>query len=179
MCRRIYSTAFSLLVAAIVLATEATWAHGMRVAAAPGGEGITGRCYYTDGTPARYEQVTLFNSDGARLAATQTDTEGRFGFTVRHPGEYTLVARGEEGHRAELNVRLGSGTGVSETAASEFDRDLLTLLLREELQPLREDLASYEQRIRIQDTVAGLCVIVGIAGALALWRSRRQYRGGD
>lgn len=164
-----------MLMVAFLFTTEASSAHGIRVSVAPDSDGILGHAYYTDGTPVANSQVVLFNSLGARLANRRTDSDGTFNFPLKRFGDYTVVTYGGEGHRAEARVEFGAESAPKDSMHG-LDREAMAAVLRQELQPMREDLARYQQRIRIQDIVMGLCVIIGVAGALAIWRRPRHER---
>ncbi|MFC4252991.1 carboxypeptidase regulatory-like domain-containing protein [Sinimarinibacterium flocculans] len=173
MIRNVRPWRIPLAVVLTIGAVGAGWAHGLRVVAAPQADGIAGRAFYSDETPATGETVLLFDAGGARLATTQTVDDGRFVFALSRHGEYLVVAEGEEGHRAETRVRVGPLPPSAASPVAALDDARLAALIRGELQPLREDIARYEKRIRLQNIVAGLGFIVGLAGAWVWWRARR------
>lgn len=168
------------LIAASLLASAA-WAHGLRVTAAPTAEGIAGRSFYSDETAAAGERVSLADRQRQELAVVQTDADGRFAFAVAEEGDYWVIAEGEEGHRAEVAVRLekGAGNGRADSVVPGADPAQLRRLLRDELHPIREELARYEKRIRLSEVIGGIGFIVGLAGAAALWRTRSSRRDRD
>jgi nickel transport protein len=167
-----------LLLYAVALAPPAA-AHALRLSAQVDGPEVRGQVLYSDMTPARQEAVELHAADGASdeasdeasavLARTRTDDDGRFRLSAPAGVAYRVVVWGEEGHRAELLVRpslaAGAVTGTVADAAA---------LLRAELQPLREDIARMEQRIRWHDVLGGVGYIVGLCGLAAWFLSRRR-----
>jgi nickel transport protein len=166
----------ALPVVAATLCASA-WAHGLRIAAAPTDRGFAGQVLYSDDSPAANERVTLLDADRKEVSRTHTDPEGRFFVPVPAPGAYQLVAFGEEGHRAEAQLRFAPLGGVPAATVPGADPQALAAAVRRELQPLREDIARYEQRMRLHDLLGGAGVIFGLAGGYALWRSRRRAGG--
>lgn len=164
-----------VLFAALALHPYDGIAHALRLAAAPTATGFAGRVAYSDASPAIAEAVVLLDANGAVAARTRTDREGRFSLAAPAEGRYTLVAEGEEGHRAEQVVAFAGGA-TRDAATGCSDTQALGATLRNELQPLREDLARYEQRIRLHDVIGGIGFIVGLAGAWVFWAARRERR---
>jgi len=162
-----------LFTCALTLASVSASAHGLRIAAAATDQGFGGRAFYSDESPVVNERVVLLNAAGETLDKTHTDAAGRFFIAVGQPGQYRLVVTGEEGHRAEAALPF---VGTPPASAACADAQALSAAVRRELQPLREDIARYEQRIRLHDVIGGLGFIVGLAGAIALWRSRHANR---
>lgn len=159
-----------ILMTALVLASGEASSHALRITAAPTPTGFSGRVFYSDDSPATAENVMLLDAKQAEVGRTRTDGDGRFSLAAPMAGGFTLVAEGEEGHRVERAVSFSGGAA----AAGCGNAQELAATLRTELQPLREDLSRYEQRIRIHDAIAGLGFIVGVVGAWALWSARRN-----
>lgn len=140
-------------------------AHGLRVHAQLEGNAVHGRAWYSDDSPAVGERASLHRPepDSMELAVTRTDAQGRFVLPAPPEAALRLVVEGDEGHREELML----AAPVTALPGSPWQAEL-----RRELQPLREDIARLQQRIRIGDLLAGVGLIVGLAGGWALWRSR-------
>jgi nickel transport protein len=160
-----------MLMTAIVLLSSEAFAHALRLAAAPTPTGFAGRVFYSDDSPATAETVILLDAKGAEVGRTRTDGEGKFSLAAPAAGSFTLVAEGEEGHRVERAFTFSSAAAAADCGSAQE----LAAALRAELQPLREDLARYEQRIRFHDAIGGIGFIVGVAGAWALWAARRKH----
>lgn len=160
-----------ILVLALI-ASPAVHAHGMRISVTPAQDGVAGRVWYSDETPGAGNAVSLVDAAGRELASTLSDAEGRFAFSAVAAGDYAVVAEGEEGHRAEARIAYAPAAGTVSAAGVEDAK--LTALLRAELQPLREDIARFEQRIRLHDLIGGVGFIAGLCGLLVAWRARRR-----
>lgn len=157
--------------------TALVHAHGMRISVVPSAEGLAGRVWYSDETAAAGNAVLLHDGSGRELQSTLSDAEGRFAFRAIEPGDYLVVADGEEGHRAEARITLGAVAAVvASPALAEQDAAALAALLRSELEPLREDIARFEQRIRLSDLIGGIGFIAGLAGLLMAWRAQRRLK---
>lgn len=86
-------------------------AHGFLVSMRGEGTTISGRVYYSDGTPGAREFVELRDvTDASRpLQTGATDQAGAFRFTGVAGHRYALIAHGEEGHTTEMLLTLASG----------------------------------------------------------------------
>lgn len=145
-------------------------AHRLNVAVQAEAEGLRGQAYYSDGTPAARESVTLFGADARALAGTTTDAQGRFHLALTTAGSYRVVVSADEGHRAEASLAWAPPSA----APAAVDAEALAAAVRAELAPLREDLARLEARTRLADLVGGVGLLFGVAGAWAWWRSRAR-----
>jgi nickel transport protein len=173
-------------------------AHGLHLSAQPQADGIRGQAFYADGQPARREYVAVYGVDASQpLAESSTDADGRFSLPLAAAGTYRVVVEGDEGHRAETRIAWAPAGGSAVTAsgspssapanaarsaeagpaaatAAPVDAAALAAAVRAEVAPLREDLARLEARVRLSDLIGGIGIVVGLAGAFALWRARRR-----
>lgn len=163
-----------LLAGLLLVCTVPVLAHGLSVSLQPVADGLRGQAIYSDGSPARGEFATLLvEGEDKPLAETRCDADGRFHFALAAAGRYRVVVEGEEGHRSEARSDW-TPPAAAGGAAGPADAALLTATLRNELAPLREDIARLQARTRLADLVGGIGILVGLCGAFAWWRSRRR-----
>lgn len=131
-------------------------AHGLRLSAETTAGGISGEARYVDNVPLQRVPVQLYrldppNDDAVIGWQTLTDEQGGFQFVALQAGSYALKLSDGLGHRAEVQVELGTvapGQVWSSAAPS-----------------------------RSGDLLLGLGVIFLTFGLLGFWMSRRRVRG--
>lgn len=102
--------------------------------------------YYGDGKPVKNADVTVYDSDGEVYLTGKTDDVGKFKFEVTGVKSSRLTIKVEQtGHKAEVEVELGSSTKTSSN----------------------EELPVYQRAL------AGLGYIFGIAGMTSFYLARR------
>ena len=104
---------------------------------------------YGDGSPFAYEHFEVFPpGEDVPFATGRCDAEGRALFLPDRPGEWRVVAESEDGHGASLTVQVDS-SGVIKAKPTSL----------------------WERSARL---VAGLALIAGLFGILALFTRRRR-----
>lgn len=194
---------FRITIAALglMMAASAAWAHGLNLFATVEGATIQGTLRYADGTPAIGAPVIAYAPDGTTIAEASTDATGRFEFQARIRCRHRLVGDAGQGHRGLFTVAAedlpeslpapGAPTPVREatppveevsvapnldssTTPPDFDARVEAAVARQ-LRPLREQLNGYETSIRIRDVMGGIGYLFGLAGILALLKSRTSH----
>ncbi|MCK4443241.1 MAG: hypothetical protein KAW09_01770 [Thermoplasmata archaeon] len=126
-------------------ATETVSAHRIYVDVTS--QNVEIEAYYGDGTPVRNADVTVYKSDGKIYLVNTTDNEGKFSFEVKNvETEYLVIEVEQTGHRAEVTVGTGVGSGG-------------------------EEMPLYLNALAGLGYLLGLA---GIASLYAAWRSRRK-----
>jgi nickel transport protein len=181
------------LLAILSLAAAPALAHQIRVFAFADGDRIEGSAYFAGGEAASGARIRVLDAQGGLLAELEPDGEGAFSLQARAPVDHLVVAETADGHRAEWRVRaaeLGPGFkappaqpgGVpGDAAARPFagpaaDPGLESLIeqaVARQVRPLREELIAAQARAGVRDVLGGIGYILGVAGLLAWWRSRR------
>ena len=168
-----------LLLLGYVCLPCATQAHGLDVFATLNGEQADGYVVFVGGGRAADIAMELRDADGKPLLESRSDQEGRFRFRLPGPGRFAVVADSANGHVARFPLELGSR--VDESRADKgsrshhaaIDQRELDRLLARHINPLREQIAAYEERRRWQDVLGGIGYILGLAGVAFFLLTRR------
>ena len=153
-----------------------TSAHALHIFALTDGQHLLGRAYFGENLPAVREEVMLYGEQAQLVAKTQTDDTGRFVFELPKRQDYNVIIEGMEGHRAEYHL---AAQEIPENAAPNFSADgaelqtLISKAVRQEIQPLREQLDRYALRIYWHDVLGGIGYIFGLAGLVFYFQARR------
>jgi nickel transport protein len=181
------------LLAILSLAAAPALAHQIRVFAFADGDRIEGSAYFAGGEAASGARIRVLDAQGGLLAELERDGEGAFSLQARAPEDHLVVAETADGHRAEWRVSAaelepgfpGLPTAAGESAgrpagppseARAADLGLGALVeqaVARQVRPLREELIAAQARANLRDVLGGIGYILGIAGLLAWWRSRR------
>jgi nickel transport protein len=191
--------ALALLLA--VLPLTSAHAHKLRAFAYAEGEVIHGSVYFAGNVPVKGAHIHVIDLNGATVAETTSNAEGRFSVVVRERIDHRVVADAGDGHRSEYNVKAAelpeslpipsvaqaawpagpaaSPPPPSNAAQTEMAGDLEARIERavaRQIGPLREELANYDDKVRWHDVLGGLGYILGITG-LGCWLIERRRRG--
>lgn len=181
-----------LILALLVLAATAgpAAAHRLKLFATIEDGRIAGYAFFIGGGRPEGATVVIRGADGQELYRGATDAEGRFAWTPPAAGTFIVTADSRDGHVAE--VRLGTGRftplpspapspapdqaamPTTDTAAIETAVDRA---VARQIRPLLEAYDEAEGRLRFNDIMGGIGMIIGLAGA-ALWATSRR-RGKD
>lgn len=183
------------LLAILSLAAAPALAHQIQVFAFADGDRIEGSAFFAGGGAASGAQIRVLDARGGLLAELKPDGEGVFSFHAQAPVDHLVVAETADGHRAEWRVsaaELGPGLPGLPTQAGEpaggaagppsearaADLGLAALVeqaVARQVRPLREELIAAQARANLRDVLGGIGYLLGIAGLLAWWRSRRPH----
>jgi len=100
----------ALAIGSLAVATPA-WGHGLLVAVQSEANAVTGRVYYSDGTPGVGEFVELrdLSAPVTGTLSASTDAQGKFRFAAAPGHRYAVIAHGEEGHTTEMQITVADG----------------------------------------------------------------------
>ncbi len=179
----------------VLLLAGPVMAHGLRLFAAFDGSEATGSVYFVGGGVFPAAPVEVRDQQGELVARLIADEEGRFSFRPSAPGLYQLSVDSGDGHRAEFALQVPAAgrdaepdeTGgeimppvppdATEGQAGAFSPAQLALLeqvVARQLAPLREEIAAYENKVRLHDILGGIGYILGVFGLLSLILARRR-----
>lgn len=197
----------ALLGLALCLAPLPAPAHRIIASVFPSGEVIEGEIGMSSGEMAAGQLVEVFGPDGAKLGEAETDEDGFFTYRPTLPVALTFRADLGAGHvaeavmpAAEVAAILGrtlpviadpgppagaslAAQGVAVQGApapaglSDADRAAIATIVRDEIRPLRREIAAYREKNDLQTILGGLGYIAGLFGLGFYLAARRRLRG--
>lgn len=192
----------ALALCALLASAAPALAHRLIVFAAREGEAVTGYAFFVGGGRASEAQAFLRDAEGRTLAQARTDAQGAFRFAPPSGLDVTIVINAGDGHVAEAPVageRFATESparAVAQESAQESAQETpqesaqtsaralapadLALIERRveeavarQMRPLLEAQAQAAARIRFNDVMGGVGMIIGLFGA-ALWAMARR-----
>ncbi len=177
MTNRLRSAAFVLIAVCGVLPRDAM-AHSIDLFAHAVGDEIHGRVTYGDGSPVAGSTIEISwnaldtsHEADEHSATVQTDDAGEFRFKPSANAEHLFICRTPDGHRAAYSVKFGVGADV---AVPDSIDDQIDVSVQRHIGALQEQLHEYERRTRLRDVLGGIGYILGLAGVVALIKTRRR-----
>lgn len=172
-------------------------AHNVIAAVFPSGSAIEGEIGFSNGDMAVDQPVEVYGPDGTLLGTTRTDAEGFFLFTPTQPVAHSFRADMGAGHVADVTLEaedvariLGTAPAAPAPTAdtdapaappgvglSDADRAEIATMLRDELRPLRREIAAYREKNDLQTILGGLGYVLGLFGLGFYLAARRQLKG--
>lgn len=168
-------------------------AHKVIAAVFPSGSAIEGEIGFSNGDMAADLPVQVFGPDGAQLGETVTDADGFFLFEPTEPVAHTFRADLGAGHVADVTMSaadvariLGVATPEPDAPApavaapgvalSDVDRAEIARIVRDEMRPLRREIAAYREKNDLQTILGGMGYILGLFGLGFYIAARRQLK---
>lgn len=177
-----------ILAAMIALMPASLWAHKVLMSAFPSGKMIEGDLGLSDGTMAQGQEVIVTDANGRQLGVTVTNAEGFFTFTPTEPIAHHFSANMGAGHigtaqmsAEEVAAILGKApvvtapqTGTSSPSFAPDEQERIAALIRDEIRPLRREIAAAREQANLQSVIGGIGYIVGIFGLGFYLAARRK-----
>jgi nickel transport protein len=169
-------------------------AHKVIASVFPSGSAIEGEIGFSNGAMATEAPVTVLGPDGAELAVITTDADGFFLYTPETPVAHRFFADLGAGHIADVTMPAeevaailgqapvvtaapspapGAGAGAPDPGAQ---RALLAEVVRDEMRPLRREIAAYREKNDLQTILGGMGYIAGLFGLGFYLAARRRLR---
>lgn len=190
------------LIAALLCAPLPALAHKVIAGVFPSGDAIEGELGFSNGDMAAGTEVVVTGPDGAELGRTITDEDGFFLFVPTAPVAHTFRSDLGAGHVAEVTMPaeevagiLGAAApaipeaeppavpapaadaGASMAALAETRRRAIAEAVRNEIRPLRREIAAYREHNDLQTILGGIGYIVGLFGLGFYLAARRRLAG--
>jgi nickel transport protein len=174
---------------ALLLLSGAAEAHRLKIFVTVEDGALSGHAFFVGG--GRPEGVDfIVKASGQEVFRGKTDSAGGFRWKPETPADYTVTVDAGDGHRVEAAVaaeRLGGPPTQASQKPPEAqgcapgDSEALTKIVEaqvdravaRQLRPLMEAYTQAEARVRFNDVMGGVGMIVGLAGA-GLWASARR-----
>ncbi|WP_349665916.1 cobalt ABC transporter permease [Phaeovulum sp. NW3] len=171
-------------------------AHKVIASVYPAGRAVEGEIGFSNGAMAVRQTVQVTTPQGRALGTALTDDTGLFTFTPAEPVEHVFTVDLGAGHVAETRMPapevaklLGKPPAADQAAApgtgpntgpgtNGTDTDALAAMLRDELRPLRQEIAAYKEKNDLQMILGGMGYIAGLFGLGFYLAARRQLAGG-
>lgn len=183
------------LMLSLILAPMPALAHKVIAAVFAAGGQIEGEIGFSNGDMAKAAPIAVTDPAGRRLGETVTDDAGAFTFTPAEPVEHVFHADLGAGHVASVSMTaadvgkiLGrapvapaaptAAAPVASAPAPAADPEQLASLLRDELRPLRHEIAAYKEKNDLQTILGGMGYIAGLFGLGFYLAARRRLAAG-
>lgn len=173
-------------------------AHKVIAAVYPSGAQIEGEIGFSSGDMAENALIIVLDPAGRKLGQTVTDGNGMFTFAPTEVADHVFRADLGAGHvanvtmKADAVARILGQAKAADTAAfvpqpeadvpaapsavAAFDPELIASIVRDEMRPLRQEIAAYKEKNDLQTILGGIGYIAGVFG-LAFYIAARRRLG--
>ncbi len=187
------------LILALCTAPLPALAHKVIAGVFASGDAIEGEIGFSNGTMATDTEVVVTDPNGVELGRATTDADGFFIYTPTAPVAHTFFADLGAGHVAEVtmpaddvakimgvavqNTPAASPTpapaseGVTVASLSDEERQAIAAAVRDEIRPLRREIAAYREHNDLQTILGGIGYIFGLFGLVFYLAARRKLAG--
>ncbi len=187
------------LILALCAAPLPALAHKVIAGVFASGDAIEGEIGFSNGTMATDTEVVVTDPNGVELGRATTDADGFFIYTPTTPVAHTFFADLGAGHVAEVtmpaedvakimgvavqNTPAASPTpapaseGVTVASLSDEERQAIAAAVRDEIRPLRREIAAYREHNDLQTILGGIGYIFGLFGLVFYLAARRKLAG--
>ena len=162
---------------------------------------VNGRAYLSGGGEAKNTEVQVFGPAGQRLGQATTDSLGRFVFQAAYRCDHEFVVDTGDGHRATFRIeaaqfpdnlpltptasaaehrndQAAGSTGGATVQLSEAEMtELVERIVQKHVSPLRQQVQSCHDEVRLHDVLGGIGYIIGVTGLSFYFLAYRQRQG--
>jgi len=185
------------LILMVLCAPLPAMAHKVIAGVFASGSSIEGEIGFSNGDMETDQEVIVTGPDGAELGRAVTDADGFFVYTPTAPVAHTFFADLGAGHVAEVFMpaedvarimdvasttpatpepvpdEAGKG-GITVAALTDAERQAIAQAVRDEMRPLRREIAAYREHNDFQTILGGIGYIVGLFGLGFYLAARRR-----
>lgn len=187
------------LVLALSCAPLPALAHKVIAGVFPSGSAIEGEIGFSNGDMATDTPVIVRDANGAELGRTVTDSDGFFVYAPTAAVEHHFFADLGSGHVAAVTMDAedvakimgvavkpqtaststaggsqNSQTAITVASLSDEERQAIAEAVREEMRPLRREIAAYREHNDFQTILGGIGYIIGLFGLGFYLAARRK-----
>lgn len=175
-------------------------AHKVIFAVFKSGDAIEGELGFSNGDMAPDARIEVFSDTGEALGEAVTDADGFFLFTPTQPVRHVFKANLGAGHIAETDMSaedvadilgvaaieaetsaapapIAGSTGTVVASLSPEERLAIAEAVRDEIRPLRREIAAYREKNDLQTVLGGIGYIMGLFGLYFYIVARRRMQG--
>ena len=185
------------LILMVLCAPLPAMAHKVIAGVFASGSSIEGEIGFSNGDMETDQEVIVTGPDGAELGRAVTDADGFCVYTPTAPVAHTFFADLGAGHVAEVFMpaedvarimdvasttpatpepvpdEAGKG-GITVAALTDAERQAIAQAVRDEMRPLRREIAAYREHNDFQTILGGIGYIVGLFGLGFYLAARRR-----
>ncbi|QFT75320.1 cobalt ABC transporter permease [Ruegeria sp. THAF33] len=184
-----------VVILAVCCAPVPALAHKVIAGVFESGDVIEGEIGFSNGDMASGTEVIVTGPDGAELGRSVTDADGFFVYTPTSAVAHTFFADLGAGHVAEVTMSaedvarimgvavaengdsssaaLAQASGSAASLSAE-EQQVIAKAVRDELRPLRREIAAYREQNDLQTILGGIGYIVGLFGLGFYMAARRK-----
>lgn len=171
------------------------YAHKVIAGVFPSGKAIEGEIGFSNGDMAANTEVIITAPDGSALGRATTDADGFFLFTPTKAVTHKFHADLGAGHIVDvtmvaedvariLGVKATNTTNAAESTTTNAARptealsaeaqQAIATAVRDEIRPLRREIAAYREHNNLQNILGGIGYIIGLFGLAFYLAARRK-----
>lgn len=186
------------LVLVLICAPLPTLAHKVIAGVFPSGDTIEGEIGFSNGDMAAGAEVIVTGPDGTELGRTITDSDGFFTYVPTAAVAHTFRSDLGAGHVAKIQMKAADvakimgvasleakAENISKPPVTEMNATTIASLtneerlaiaeaVRDEMRPLRREIASYREHNDFQTILGGIGYIFGLFGLGFYLAARRK-----
>lgn len=186
------------LVLALTCAPLPALAHKVIAGVFPSGDAIEGEIGFSNGDMAVEAEVIVTGPDGAELGRAVTDADGFFTYVPTAAVAHTFRSDLGAGHVAEIvmeaaevakimgvaaleaeaesapEIPAAETGGVMVASLTDEERLAIAEVVRNEMRPLRREIAAYREHNDFQNILGGIGYIIGLFGLGFYLAARRK-----